>query len=185
MNESSISKQISLALEIMEKNKDNEAALRQQYKNILGYELITDEERELLTEKIEKLIKTNHPKLSKNIFGPKDAEGRAILQKMLEDLKVIFDFSGNVIKNGVKTGGLMIAGDKYVDVYMSYKNKDKYGALISYSKDRIDSHPYFTIIKYFKAFNNKKSKDYEEYFFNLEDSKLAFSKYEEYLTFLI
>ncbi|NVO57404.1 hypothetical protein HW561_16535 [Rhodobacteraceae bacterium B1Z28] len=61
------------------------------------------------------------PAIATRLGGPKDAQGREFLEEFYDRIAMDFDVSGNRLKNGVKTGGHMIDGTKYVDAYVSYK----------------------------------------------------------------
>jgi hypothetical protein len=118
------------------------------YNNTLKYKGISDLERELIIAAIEKDLKLNCPKEASKKFGSKDADGRVLLETVYEKIKSEFDLSGNHVGNGIKVGGDMMAGRRYVEIYFSYKNSDKWNGGLYYRQDKVDSEPYLKVILY-------------------------------------
>ena len=143
------------------KNKDyNKKELHTFYENInneYSKGKITDYEFEILIQDLEQRVRITQPRLSKVLFGPKDEPVRKLLREFLEELKITFDFSNNNVGSHVKTGGSMINGTKYIDVYISYKNKDKWHCSFAYVQDQVDSNPYIMTRKYQGGMMNKES----------------------------
>ena len=163
------------------KNKDyNKKELHAFYENInaqYSNEKITEYEFEILIQELEKKIRITQPRLSKVIFGPKDQNVRKYLEEFLQELKVTFDFSNNKVGSHVKTGGYMINGTKYIDVYISYKNKDKWHCSFAYVQDQVDTNPYLMIQKYEGGMTNKKSVSEINYEIeDIEEAKLVFKE---------
>ena len=57
-----------------------------------------------------------------------------------------FDLSGNKVGQGVKTGGWMINGSRYVDVYLSYKTPEGKNLSIAWIQQEVDSKPYLELL---------------------------------------
>ena len=115
------------------------------YDNTLKYPDISDLEREIIVAAIDKNIKLNHPRQASKAFGSKDAEGRALLETVYEELKSEFDLSGNHVGNGIKPSGAQMSGERYVGCYFSYKNSDNWNAGLYYYQDEVDSDPYLNV----------------------------------------
>ena len=73
------------------------------------------------------------------------------------DISKLFDFSNNNGGSHVKNGGSMINGTKYIDVYIFYKNKDKWHCFFAYVQDQVDTNPYIMTRKYQGGMMNKES----------------------------
>jgi len=162
-------------------NKDyNKKQLHTFYENINNEYVkdnITDYEFEILIEELEKRIRLTQPRLSKTLFGPKDESIRKLLEEFLIELKSNFDFSKNNVGSHVKTGGNMINGTRYIDVYISYKNDEKWHCSFAYLQDFIDTDPYLRIRKYQGGMSNKDSLLENCYEIeNIETAKLEFIK---------
>jgi len=80
---------------------------------------------EILMSEFEVHFRTRFPNVAKKQYGAKDLDVRDKLTKALSEIMEIYDLSQNVSENKVKTGGDMIAGRKYISVYVSYKNKEQ------------------------------------------------------------
>ena len=119
------------------------------------------------------------------LFGSKNNKGNAILKEVYENLSKKYDLSHNKLKPGVKFGrGPMINDNIYVEVYISYKNEEKFGVQMVFTQKQPDSSPFFTVRKYFEAWD-KRNKHYQSNEYSLEDIEQAKSKYEEYLKEII
>jgi hypothetical protein len=71
-----------------------------------------------------------------------------MLEKLYNSLSTSINFKYNKLKNGVKTGGRMISGEFYIDVYMSYKNSENQGAYISLTQKTINDELIVTVGRY-------------------------------------
>ena len=163
------------------KNKDySKKQLHTFYENInneYSKDKITDFEFEILIQELEHRVRTTQPRLSKRLFGPKDEPVRKLLGEFLEELQITFDFSNNNVGSHVKTGGSMINGTKYIDVYISYKNKDKWHCSFAYVQDLVDSDPYIMVRKYKGGLMNKDSVTEINYAIeNIENAKSVFTE---------
>ncbi len=122
--------------------------LQNLYDNVVKSLEVSEEHRELITETIVNRIWVEFPAKAKKKFGAKDAEARELLRNYHLELEGIFDLSGNILKGGVKTGGHMINGSKFVNVYISYKNNEQYGVSLSIDQATVDSAFEFVVKKY-------------------------------------
>ena len=161
------------------KNKDySKKELHTFYENInneYSKDNITDFEFEILIQELEQRVRITQPRLSKLLFGPKDEPVRKLLGEFLEELQITFDFSNNNVGSHVKTGGSMINGTKYIDVYISYKNNDKWHCSFAYVQDLIDSDPYIMVRKYKGGLMNKETVTEINYAIeNIENAKSVF-----------
>ena len=166
------------------KHKDySKKELHSFYENI-NYEYkkekITDFEFEILIQELEQRVRITQPRLSKILFGPKDEKVRESLREFLDELKLTFDFSNNFVGSHVKTGGSMINGTKYIDVYISYKNKDKWHCSFAYVQDEANSNLYIMIRKYQGGMMNKESVSQSNYEIeDIEKAKFVFIEHLE------
>jgi len=133
------------------------------YDNTLKYPDISDLEREIIVSAIDKNIRLNHPRQASKTFGSKDSEGRALIETVYEELKSEFDLSGNHVGNGIKVGGDMIAGRRYVSIYISYKNSDKWNGGLYYWQDEVDSEPYLQVILFQTGKGNEENRTEHDY----------------------
>jgi hypothetical protein len=86
------------------------------------------------------------PAIATRLGGPKDEQGREFLNALYERIAADFDLSGNQLKNGVKTGGYMINGMQYVDVYISYKTATKKNLSLAWIQKDVESEPYLHLL---------------------------------------
>lgn len=181
-----ISKNVVRILNLI-KNKDyNKKELHTYYENINNEHSkgkITDYEFEILIQELEQRVRITQPGLSKVLFGPKDEKVRMSLGEFLEELKLSFDFSKNNVRSHVKTGGLMINGTKYIDVYISYKNKDKWHCSFSYVQDQSNTDLYIMTRKYQGGIMNKET--VSEMNYEIEDIDKAKLKFIDNLKEII
>ena len=105
------------------KGQYNQKELINLYKNAQSVNSIVDSQKESIIEAIEKSTRLKFPAAAKKMFGAKDSEARDILEKLYSRISGSCNLEKNKLKNGVKTGGGMIAGDCYIQIYLSYKNE--------------------------------------------------------------
>ena len=153
------------------------------YNNARKYKGITEEERELVVQKIESKIRVSSPSVATRMFGPKDSHAREFLQTILNQISEEFDLSGNRVGQAVKTGGDMISGQHHVDVYFSYKNDDGWHVLFGYRQFTRDGDPKLQVTLYHGGSSN--SDGFETYDFLVEEDQEALSKYCEILSRII
>ncbi|WP_339770588.1 hypothetical protein [uncultured Pseudosulfitobacter sp.] len=125
---------------------DDAAALKRLHENIHRHPDLEDVDREKLDEAIMKRLRIVSPSIATRLGGPKDEQGREFLQALYERIAAEFDLSGNQLKNGVKTGGYMINGTRYVDVYISYKTATKTNLSLAWIQDDVASKPYLHLL---------------------------------------
>ena len=173
-----VSENVVRILNLIKNKEYNKKELQSFYENInneYSKGKITDFEFEILIQELEKRVRITQPRLSKTLFGPKDDKVRTLLRKFLDELKVTFDFSNNYVGSHVKTGGSMINGTKYIDVYISYKNKDKWHCSFAYLQDQANSNSYIMVRKYEGGMMNKESVSQSNYEIeDIEKAKLVF-----------
>ena len=115
-----IDRQVTVAKERIISLSDPKALLRF-HENVERFQGVDEVQREDLIQLIEERLRTVSPSAATKVFGPKDSEAREFLEQVFLRTCSDFDLSQNQVRNGVKTGGGMIAGRKHVDVYISYK----------------------------------------------------------------
>ncbi len=136
------------ALGVIERGQLSRKGLQNFYANANRDPDLTEAEREAVISALEARIRFTSPRDAKVLFGPKDAEARAILGRINESLAQEFDLSGNTVGSGVKTGGDMISGNVYVSVYISYKGADRRHATLGVFQCSAESTPLFVVRLY-------------------------------------
>lgn len=148
MSSTNFSERVRRALAVIETKEITRNGLRNFYENAIRDPNITETEREAIIAALETKIRISAPRDAKALFGPKDAEARALLGKIHDALAAEFDLSGNTVGSGVKTGGSMISGEMYVDVYISYKAEDRRHATFGYLMKKPGSDPILVLRLY-------------------------------------
>jgi hypothetical protein len=115
---------------VIEKGELTQIQLGTQYDNVAKNKSVSETDRERLVEAIEHQLRTNFPRKAKDLFGAKDQAARKVLSNIDSSIKEDLDLSKNKVKDGVKTGGEMISGKKFVSVYLYYKNADDFGTYL-------------------------------------------------------
>ncbi|AEI93757.1 hypothetical protein [Roseobacter litoralis] len=121
---------------------DDATVLKRLHANIHRHPDLEDIDRETLDEAVMQRLRIVSPAIATRLGGPKDEQGRDFLEALYERVATEFDLSGNHLKNGVKTGGYMINGTRYVDVYISYKTATKKNLSLAWIQDEVGSEPY-------------------------------------------
>lgn len=121
---------------------EDATALKRLHTNIHRHPDLEDVDREALDEAVVNRLRVISPAIATRLGGPKDEQGREFLQSLYERISAKFDLSGNQLKNGVKTGGYMINGTRYVDVYISYKTATKENLSLAWIQNDVGSKPY-------------------------------------------
>lgn len=98
-----------------------------------------------VVEAIEYQMRGQFPRAANRLFGQKEDSAIKRLQEVIDRLESEVNVSANKLKNGVKTGGEKISGDKYLNIYASYRNADGFGGYISMEQDSIDSELYVVV----------------------------------------
>ena len=84
-------------------------------------------------------MRADFPRAANRMFGAKEREANALLEDVFRNISATHDITANRLKNGVKAGGEMISGQKYIDVYISYKNDNDVGASLGLIQDDPES----------------------------------------------
>ena len=121
-------------------------ALKRLHANIHRHPGLEDLDRETLDEAVLQRLRVVSPAIATRLGGPKDEQGREFLHALYERISVEFNLSGNQLKNGVKTGGYMINGTRYVDVYISYKTATKKNLSLAWIQNDVGSKPYLHLL---------------------------------------
>jgi hypothetical protein len=145
MPQHSYSERVRRVLEIITKGSLSGRGLRNLFDNATRDRNITEAEREAVISALETRIRTTSPRDAKKMFGPKDAEARALLIRILEAMKAEFDLSANAVGSGVKTGGDMISGEAHVSVYISYKGLNRHHATLGVLQRNPETDPVFVL----------------------------------------
>ena len=114
-------------------------------------------------------------------FGAKQTEGQSKLEAVLAGLSAKYDLSANKVGGGVKAGGDMLAGRKYLDSYISYKNASGEGAHLALIQDEASSE----LMVYLKAYRTGKEASEKEQFWPAADLPQAVASYEERLKVIV
>ncbi|WP_134012572.1 hypothetical protein [Litoreibacter halocynthiae] len=177
-----IDKQVAVAKERISSLSDPKALLRF-HENVERFQGIDEVQREDLIQLIEERLRSVSPSAATKVFGPKDSEAREILEQVFLRTCSEFDLSQNQVKNGVKTGGDMIAGRKHVDVYISYKNDDKWRASLAWLQDTTADVPNLRVEKLQVGSQDKTNR--EEALFTVLQVDLAEQKYRQMLRTIV
>lgn len=137
--------QIKAALERISRLDDADA-LKRLHSNIQRHPDLEDADREMLDEAVIQRLRVVSPTIATRLAGPREAQGRIYLEALFKRVSDDFDLSGNQLKNGMKTGGYMISGARYIDVYISYKTKTGRNLSISWIQENVESKPYIQVL---------------------------------------
>lgn len=148
MTESGFSERVRRALTVIRTRELTRSGMRNFYRNATEVAGITEAEREAVIAALETRIRISAPREAKALFGPKDAEARALLARIHDALAAEFDLSGNTVGAGVKTGGDMISGESHVSVYISYKGADRRHATLGVLQRAPDADPVLVLRLY-------------------------------------
>jgi hypothetical protein len=115
---------VQRVLKVIETKELSANELRNLFTNITADEKIDEADRDLLASKVESKLRGSSTRLANTLFGPKDSAARIMLEEAYHKINSQLDLTANRVRNGVKTGGDMIAGRAHIDVYISYKNSE-------------------------------------------------------------
>lgn len=135
-------------LEKVRSGKYDETELLNLFKNASKSSSVTEQERAALMELVETELRKNYPRAANKHIGAIDREAREYLESVYKKISDEFDLSGNKIKNGVKTGAAVLAGDAVIDVYISYKNDQGIGAVLAAYQPSIDDPICYQVFTY-------------------------------------
>jgi len=169
------------ALQLISKDGITEKQLVNLLNNVKEEEQITEEERETLVDTIAKRLKVVSPSKAKVIFGDKGTEAIELLTKANDVITSKYNLTQNLLKNGVKTGGNMIAGDAYICHYLSYKNSDQRGCALTYFQESVETLPELRVKRYRTG---KLREEPQEVSFSTTQFDDAVALYDSYLSTL-
>jgi hypothetical protein len=135
-------------LERVRSGKYDETELLNLFKNASRSSSVTEQERAALMELVETELRKNYPRAANKHLGAIDRQAREYLESVYEEISAEFDLSGNKIKNGVKTGAAVLAGDAVIDIYISYKNEQGIGAVLAAYQPTIDDPISYQVFMY-------------------------------------
>ena len=177
------SERILRAIESIKTREMNSKELENFYNNATRDQNITEAEREAVITALETRIRISAPGMAKTLFGPKDADGRVLLDKVHDALAAEFDLSKNTVGARVKTGGRMIRGEVHVDVYISYKAADRRHLNLTYLQRKPEDEPTLVVRLYQTGPTVTEPQIYEE--FCLASVDLATACYRAHLEELL
>lgn len=179
MGMDNFSDRVRRALVVIETKEMSRAGLRNFYANATRDPDITEAEREAVIAALEARIRVSSPRDAKALFGPKDAEARALLGEIHNAIAAELDLSGNTVGSGVKTGGSMISGKAHVDVYISYKGADRRHATFGYLIAKPGADPVLGVRLYQTGKDATEPEVREQY--PVEAVEQASARYREHL----
>ncbi|GAA4650106.1 hypothetical protein GCM10023116_23890 [Kistimonas scapharcae] len=112
---------------------------------------VNAEDRARIHHAIEQYTRYKFPRTANALFGAKDSDIREMLTRYHKALSERFDLSGNCHKDGVKTGGDVINGKAYLDIYLSYRRKDGHAVSLGFYQESFDRDPVFNVKRYHKG----------------------------------
>lgn len=130
---------VQRVLNVIETRELSATELRNLFTNVTADDKIDEADRDLLVSKLESKLRVSSTKIANALFGPKDSTARITLEEAHHKVESQFDLTGNRVRNGVKTGGDMIAGRAHIDVYISYKNHDGWHVSLGLYQIEVDS----------------------------------------------
>lgn len=181
--EDRISNKVQKTLNLIESGKPTEQEFVNLWNNVKKYVGMTEYERELVLDKLEVIIRTQFPKRAKKLWGPREQDVVEILTKLLSKVSSKYPLEENCVGQGVKIGGAMISGEKYVAAYFSYKSKEKWHVVFEIQQNSAEEAFYIIVKKYLGGEENPDGKIYEEY--SIKDIDTALARYCEHLEFIL
>jgi hypothetical protein len=130
-------------------------------------------------DKLENRIRKEYPEVASIKLGIKHDPATHALAGLSKDLSGRLDLSGNLVKNGVKLGRDIRDGKMVLNRYLSYKNRQKFGAQITVVKETAESEMTVTVDYYrtsAKDANFRQGKT-----FPFDEFEQAAALYESYL----
>lgn len=102
----------------------------------------------VLIDKIKLKLRIKHPRAANKRFGSKERDVVDTLTATYNMVKEQFDLIGNNVKNGVKAGGPMKTGERYLCYYISYKNDQGHACALTVNQKTVDSEVYCIVKDY-------------------------------------
>lgn len=167
----------------IEEDKYTAKQLINLYNNAMAKKGLDESEKEHLIEAIEKNIRARFPKAAKSIFGPKGTVASERLAAFCVELAKEFDLTSNKLKNGVKSGGEMISGRKYIDYYISYKNSSNQGVAMTLFQNNFDDELEVAVERY--QTHSKDGKTLHRHVSAMDDFDDLANQYKAYLSEII
>ena len=165
----SISTKVLRVLELIDKKDMEYSSLMNLYNNTTETKTISEVERELLTQKIESVIRRLYPKQADKLLGKeynigsgnKSYSAVVFLEEVYTSIQEDYDLKDNLHKNGVKVGGSMIGGRQYIAWYLPFKGKSDWGTSISYRQTTKETEPIIEVSRYLGSMNDNTTKEKE------------------------
>jgi hypothetical protein len=118
-------------------------------------------------ESVKIKMRADFPRAANRMFGAKESEATALLEKVYRDLASSLDLTRNRLKNGIKAGGHLLSGEKHIDVYISFRNHVGVGAALALVQDDPESE-LVARVGYYEAGTDavREVKDFQMHDFN-------------------
>ena len=139
---------------------------------------LTEIEQNHLLEEIKLQLQGSNPRLATKLYGPREQSAKDELQSIYDQLSLEYDFNSSTVKEGVKIGGDMIAGRLFVDVYFSYKNKEKWHTTFAIIQEEYAEPQSYKIAIYHSGRNDPSLIDT---YFPLNEREDAIKLFKSYL----
>ena len=189
MNSNNNSKEISdIVKRVLNNIKEKDYTDREllnYYNNIISNKTITEYEKEVLIDQLEKTLRAKHPKRAKKMFGSKDAAAREILKGILSELTEEYEWSNNKVGSHVKVGGDQINGTSHVCAYISYKNMNAVSSELAYKQSTVDSEPFLEVLLRQVRSKEKETEIIENKSYSVESVNEACAHFKKNLSTII
>ena len=189
MNSNNNSKEISdIVKRVLNNIKEKDYTDREllnYYNNIISNKTITEYEKEVLIDQLEKTLRAKHPKRAKKMFGSKDAAAREKLKGILSELTEECEWSNNKVGSHVKVGGDQINGTSHVCAYISYKNMNAVSSELAYKQSTVDSEPFLEVLLRQVRSKEKETEIIENKSYSVESVNEACAHFKKNLSTII
>lgn len=101
-----------------------------------------------IVDKIKLKLRKQHPRAANKVFGSKEHDATDKLTGTYNIIAEQFDLSKNNVKNKVKAGGPMKSGQRYICLYISYKNDQGKSCALVLNQETVDSELYCVVKDY-------------------------------------
>ena len=170
---------VQRVLSVIESKNLSATQLRNLFSNVTADKKISEINRDLLISKLESKLRGTSTRLANTLFGPKDSAARMMLEEAYHKIQGSFDLTSNCVRNGVKTGGDMIAGRAHVDVYISYKNVNGWHVSLGLYQLQVDSPLVCRVRRYNTRKDNTHLPELLEY--DASDFQISLDEYSKFL----